>query len=58
MVGLKKKTLYINTQIGVYHILWTDGTTNYLAGEDFDDIDLTLFFFFNDITVSTNIVNK
>ena len=36
------KTLYFNTQIRVYHILFTDGTAGYVADEDFDDIDLIL----------------
>ena len=36
------KTLCLNTQIRVYHILFTDGTTDYVAAEDFDDIDLIL----------------
>ena len=31
--------LYFNLRF-VYHILFTDGTTNYVAAEDFDDIDL------------------
>ena len=31
-----------NTQIRKYHILLTDGTTGYLAAEDFDGIDLIL----------------
>ena len=34
--------LYFNTQIHVYHILFTDGTSDYVAAEDFDDIDLIL----------------
>ena len=34
--------LYFNTQIRVYHILFTDGTTDYVAAEDFDGIDLIL----------------
>ena len=34
------KILYFNTQICIYHILFTDGTTDYVAGEDFDGIDL------------------
>ena len=36
------KMLYFNTQIRVYHILFTDGTTDYVAAEDFDGIDLIL----------------
>ena len=36
------KNLYFNTQICVYHILFTDGTTDYVAAEDFDGIDLIL----------------
>ena len=38
----KVKSLYFNTQIPVYHILFTDETTDYVAAEDFDDIDLIL----------------
>ena len=38
----KVKFLYFNTQIPVYHILFTDETTDYVAAEDFDDIDLIL----------------
>ena len=34
------KNLYFNTQICVYHILFTDGTTDYPAAEDFDGINL------------------
>ena len=35
------KTLYFNTQICIYHILFTgDGTTDYIAAENFDDIHL------------------
>ena len=34
--------LYFNTQIRVFHILFTDGTTGYVAAEDFDGIDLIL----------------
>ena len=37
------KNLYFNTQICVYHILFTDGTTDYVAAEDFDGIDFWLF---------------
>ena len=36
------KVLYFNTQIHVYHILFTDGTTDYAVAEDFDGIDLIL----------------
>ena len=36
------KILYFNTQICVYHILFTNGSTNYVAAEDFDGIDLML----------------
>ena len=36
------KILYFNTQIRVYHILFTDETTDYVAVEDFDGIDLIL----------------
>ena len=32
----EEKILYFNTQINVYHILFTDGTTDYVAAEDFD----------------------
>ena len=38
----KGKILYFNTQICVYHILFTNGSTNYVAAEDFDGIDLML----------------
>ena len=34
------KMLYFNTQTGEYYILFTDGTTYYVAAEDFDGIDL------------------
>ena len=34
------KILYFNTQIREYYILFTDGTTVYVAAEDFDGIDL------------------
>ena len=39
-----RKSLYFNTHIRVYHILFTDGTKDYVdvAGEDFDGIDLIL----------------
>ena len=33
------KILYFNTQIRVYHSLFTDGTTGCVAVEDFDGID-------------------
>ena len=36
------KNLYFNTQIRAYHVLFTDGTTDYVAAEDFDGIDLIL----------------
>ena len=36
------KILYFNTQIRVYHILFTDGTTDYVAAEDFNGIGLIL----------------
>ena len=39
------KILYFNTQICVYHILFTDGTIDYVAGEDFDSIYLYCKFF-------------
>ena len=35
--------LYFNTQVRAYHILFTDGTTDYVAAEDFDGIGLILF---------------
>ena len=38
----EEKCLYFNTQIRVYHLLFTDGTTDYVAAEDFDGIDLIL----------------
>ena len=34
--------LYFNTQICVYHILFTDGTTEYVAAEVFHGRDLIL----------------
>ena len=34
------KKIYFNTQICEYHILFNDGTTDYVAAEDFDAIDL------------------
>ena len=43
MAGLKKKSLYFNTEIREHHILFTDGTTDYVPAEDFDDIDLILW---------------
>ena len=36
------KILYFNTQIRVYHILFTDGGTDYVAAEDFDGADFIL----------------
>ena len=36
------KSLNFNTQTRVYHILFTDGTTDYVAAEDFDGIGLIL----------------
>ena len=33
--------LYFYTQIREYHILFTDGTTDYVAAKDFDGIDVT-----------------
>ena len=36
------KILYFNPQIWVYRILFTDGTTGYVAAEDVDGIDLIL----------------
>ena len=36
------KNLYFNIQIRVYHISFIDGTTDYVAVEDFDGIDLIL----------------
>ena len=36
------KIVYLNTQIRVYHLLFTDGTTDYVAAEDFDGTDLIL----------------
>ena len=36
------KVLHFNTQIRVCHILFTDGTTDYVAAEDFDGTDLIL----------------
>ena len=35
----KGKILYFNTQICVYHILFTDKTTDCVAAEDFDGTD-------------------
>ena len=37
------KILNFNTQIRVYHILFTDETTGYVSAEDFDVINLILF---------------
>ena len=42
MAGLKKKSLYFNTEIREHHILFTDGTTDHVPAEDFDGIDLIL----------------
>ena len=39
---LEEKKLYFNTQIRVYHLLFTTGTTDYVAVEDLDDLDLIL----------------
>ena len=36
------KILYFNTQIRVYHILFTGRTTDSVEAEDFDGIDLIL----------------
>ena len=36
------KNVYFNTQIREYHILFTDGTIDHVAAEDFDGIDLIL----------------
>ena len=36
------KILYFNTQIRVYHILFADRTTDYVAAKDFDGVDLIL----------------
>ena len=37
----ERKILHFNTQICIYHILFTDdGTTDYIAAENFDGIDL------------------
>ena len=41
-MAVEGKILYFNTRIRVFHILFTDGTTGYVAAEDFDDIDLIL----------------
>ena len=40
------KILYFNTQIRAYHILFTDGTTVYVAAKDFDGIYLILSYCF------------
>ena len=45
MVGydwFEGKVLYFNFQVDLYHSLFTEGTTDYVAAEDFDDIDLIL----------------
>ena len=39
---LEWNILYFNSQIHVYHILFTDRTTDYVPAEDFDGIDLIL----------------
>ena len=36
------KILHFNTQIRVCHFLFTEGTIEYIAAEDFDDIKLIL----------------
>ena len=36
------KILYFNTEIRVYHILFTDRTTDYVKTEDFDGTELIL----------------
>ena len=36
------KFLYFRTQIRLYHILFTGGTTDSVEAEDFDGIDLIL----------------
>ena len=41
MAGLKEN-LYTLIHKFVYRIFFTNGTTNYVAAEDFDDIDLIL----------------
>ena len=41
-VWFEGKILYFNTQIRVYNILFTDGTTDYVAVENVDGIDLIL----------------
>ena len=38
----ERNILYFNTQIRVYHISFTDWTTDYVAAEDFDGIYLIL----------------
>ena len=47
----EEKSLYFNTQIRVYRILFTDETIDYVPAEDFDGID---FFFI--VNVSSEIV--
>ena len=42
LVMVEGKVLYFNTQIHVYHNLFTEGTTDYVPAEDFDDTDLIL----------------
>ena len=41
-VWFEGKILYFKTQIRVYHILFTDGTTDYVTAENVDGIDLIL----------------
>ena len=41
-VWFKRRILYINTQICVYQVLFSDVTTDYVAAEGFDGIDLIL----------------
>ena len=41
-VWLEEKILDFHTQIRVYHIFFTGGTTDYVAAEDVDGIDLIL----------------
>ena len=37
------KNLYFNTQIRVYHIFFTDRTTDCVPAKDFDGVDFILF---------------
>ena len=51
------KILYFNTQIHVYHILFTDRTSDYVAAEDFDGIYLILlqhFFWASELVHSVH----